>query len=161
MDLDRQIQVLVDDAPQDGVTPALVAGVAPVLKQLAESLRHLEYYILENPEQGWILTTLSNRAQPDLQKKVLYAFPTFKDAVDFQQVPDPQVIPKAMLVTHILFQMFAMDIVDSTVFLEAPGNNTVAQEISRDRLLSLAQAHMRRLKSKTQGKPRQLPTDIA
>lgn len=161
MDLDRQIQVLVDEAPQDGITPALVAGVASALKQLAASLRHLEYYILENPEQGWVFATLSNRAQPDLQKKVVYAFPTFNDAIDFQQVPDPQVIAKAMPVTHILFQMFAMDIVDSTIFLETPGNNTAGEEVSRARLLSLVQTHLRRLKSKPKAKPRQLPSDIA
>src|SRR5919202_479487 len=113
MDLDQQIQVLIDNAPQDGVTPKVVEAIAPVLKLLAGSLQHSHYYILQTLDQGWVLTTLSNRAQPQFEKNVVYAFPTLKDAKAFQSVPDPQVIALPIPVTHIVFQMFAMDTVDS------------------------------------------------
>ena len=29
MDLDKQIQLLINDAPQDGVTPGVVAAIGP------------------------------------------------------------------------------------------------------------------------------------
>ena len=79
MDLDRQIKVLVDEAPQDGVTPQVVAAVAPVLLLLASRLRHLQYYILQNLDRDWVVTTLSDRANPKVTKRVIYAFPTLAD----------------------------------------------------------------------------------
>ena len=46
--LDQQIQSLIDDAPNDGVTPGLIKAIAPALKQLALNLRHEQYYILQS-----------------------------------------------------------------------------------------------------------------
>lgn len=161
MDLDQQIQVLIDNAPQDGVTPKVVEAIAPVLKLLAGSLQHSEYYILQTPDQGWVLTTLSNRAQPHIEKNVVYAFPTFKDAAAFQQLPDPQVIPMTVPVTHILFQMFAMDTVDSTVFFDAPGNLSTGKEVRREDLQNLIQTHLQQIQLAPIDNPGNLPPDIA
>jgi len=41
--LDKEIQLLIDNAPEDGVTPHVVA-IAPVLKLLAGQLRHSSLY---------------------------------------------------------------------------------------------------------------------
>lgn len=145
MDLDRQIQVLIDNAPQDGVTPKVVDAIAPVLKLLAGSLQHSEYYILQTSDQAWVLTTLNNRTQPQIEKNVVYAFPTFQDAAAFQESPDLQVIPTSVPVTHILFQMFAMDTVDSTVFFDIPGNLVTGKEVWREDLQNLIQTHLQPL----------------
>lgn len=161
MDLDQQIQVLIDDAPQDGVTPKLVDAIAPVLKLLAGSLQHFEYYILQAPDQGWLMTTLSNRAQPEIEKNVVYAFPTFIDAVAFQQLPDPQVTPITVPVIHILFQMFAMDTVDSTVFFDIPGNLATGKEVQREDLQNLLQTHLQQIQLVPKDSRGSLPTDIA
>jgi hypothetical protein len=37
-----------------------------------------------------------------MEKKVIYAFPTAKDATSFQQMPDPQVIAFSVPVTHFI-----------------------------------------------------------
>lgn len=68
MNIDQQIQELIDDAPQDGNTPALVATIAPVLKFLASQLRHNQYYIVQTLDQDWAITALENRSQPGLEK---------------------------------------------------------------------------------------------
>lgn len=161
MDLEQQIQALINNAPQDGTTPKAVEAIAPVLTLLANQLRHLEYHILQTLDQGWVLTTLSNRAQPEIEKNVIYAFPTLKDAADFQSVSDPQIITTTVPVTHILFQMLAIDTVNSTVFFDTPGNLTAGTEVRRDDLQHLIQAQLQRIQLVPKSYPSNLPPDIA
>ena len=161
MDLAQQIQALINNAPQDGTTPKAVEAIAPVLTLLASQLRHLEYHILQTLDQGWVLTTLSNRAQPEIEKNVIYAFPTLKDAADFQSVSDPQIITTTVPVTHILFQMLAIDTVNSTVFFDTPGNLTAGTEVRRDDLQHLIQVQLQRIQLVPKSYPSNLPPDIA
>jgi hypothetical protein len=123
MDLDAQIQLLVNSAPQDGATPEVVATIAPVLKVFAQRLRHRQYYILQTTNQEWMMTTLSNRARPDLEKRVIYAFPTLEDARSSVDAPRPaNLVAVALPVVHILFQMVALQTIDSLIFFETSGN---------------------------------------
>jgi len=157
MDLDKQIQVLIKNAPQDGVTPRVVAAIAPTLKLLAQKFRHSQYYILQNLDQDWVLTTLSNRANPDVEKRVIYAFPTLKDvsAVSAAEL-DPQVIAVPIPITHVLFQLIALETVDSIVFFETPGDLNTGVEVRREDLQHLIQAQL-----KQNPFPNQIPHDIA
>jgi hypothetical protein len=123
MDLDAQIQVLIDNAPQDGTTPEVVATIAPVLKVFAQRLCHHQYYILQTTNQEWMMTTLSNRARPDLQKRVIYGFPTLEDARSSVNAPRPaNLVAVALPIVQILFQMVALHTLDSLIFFETPGN---------------------------------------
>ena len=161
MDLEQQIQVLIDNAPLDGVTPKAVEAIAPVLKFLASQLKHLEYQVFQTLDQGWVLTTLSNRAQPEVEKNVIYAFATLKDAADFQSVSHPQILATAVPVTHILFQMLAIDTVTSTVFFDTPGNLAAGIEVRRDDLQQLIQTQLQQIGSAPRSYPSNLPPDIA
>ncbi|MBW4522781.1 MAG: hypothetical protein KME16_24340 [Scytolyngbya sp. HA4215-MV1] len=166
MNLDQQIQVLIDDAPQDDVTPQLVRTIAPVLKQLAQQLRHSQYYVLQTLDQNWVLTTLSNRTQPDVQKNIIYAFPTLKDVtIGPSPLQDPQLIALPTPVTHILFQMLAMERVDSTIFFETPGNTATGTEIRRQDLQNLVQIQIQATSQPQKpsgfGSNLHLPPDIA
>ncbi|EGJ28675.1 hypothetical protein LYNGBM3L_71220 [Moorena producens 3L] len=161
MELDEQINNLIDNAPQDGTTPQSIEAIAPVLKLLAEQLNHLEYYILQNLDQGWVLTTLSNRANPDLEKNVIYAFPTVQDAANFHSDWDPQLMACGVPVTHILFQMLAIDTVTSTVFFDTPGNLAVGSEVSREDLRNLIQAQLQQIRSAPKSDSNNQPPDIA
>lgn len=161
MDLDRQIKVLIDEAPQDGVTPQVVAAVAPVLVLLAGRLRHLEYYILQNLDRDWVVTTLSDRANPKVTKRVIYAFPTLKDvsavAVSEQ---DPQIVAAPLPVTHILFQLFALETVDSIIFFDIPGELNRGTEIQRGELQKLIKLQIQP-RSAPASPFNQIPPDIA
>ena len=143
MDLDQQLQDLIQQAPQDGVTPTLVTEIAPILKQLASQLRHPQYYVVQTLDQSWAVTTLGNQDQPEIEKVVIYAFPTLAD-VSGSPYPmqDPQMIALPVPVTHILFQMLAMEGVYSTIFFETPGNLAIGTEIRRDHLNQLIQTHL-------------------
>ncbi|MBW4634864.1 MAG: hypothetical protein KME30_24035 [Iphinoe sp. HA4291-MV1] len=157
MDLQAQIQLLIDNAPQDGVTPQLVTAIAPVLSAIARKLRHSQYYILQNMEEVWVLTTLSNHANPQLEKCVIYAFPTIQDVpLGSSAGLDPQLIAALIPVTHILFQLVAMEPVDSIVFFETSGITTTSVEIRRTDLQHLIQQQLQQNRVK-----RQIPPDIA
>lgn len=143
MNIDQQIQELIDDAPQDGNTPALVTAIAPVLKSLASQLRHAQYYIVQTLDQDWALTTLQNQAQPGLERNVIYAFSNLKDVSDGPYpMHDPQMIALPIPVTHILFQMLAMEMIHSIIFFDSPGNIAAGTEIQREQISRLIETHL-------------------
>lgn len=159
MDLDEQLRDLIDNAPQDGTTPALVVAIAPVLKQLASQLRHLQYYVVQTLDQSWAVTLINHQSQPEVQKQVIYAFPTLKDVASGPYpLKDPQMIALPVPVIHILFQMAAMDTVDSVIFFEVPGNAFVGTEIQRLELQTQIQIHLRQHQ---ESPSLNLPPDIA
>ncbi|GAB4147750.1 MAG: hypothetical protein Fur0046_26080 [Cyanobacteria bacterium J069] len=156
MTLDQQLQDLVQNAPQDGTTPAAVAAIAPALKEIAQQLRHLQYYILQTLEQQWVMTTLNHRTQSEAQKNVVYAFANLKDATTNPLAKDPQIAAFPVPVTHILFQMVAMTGVDSIIFFEVPGNLNAGTEVTRANLQALIQLFLQQSRG---GSP--LPPDLA
>lgn len=161
MDLDQQIQVLIANAPQDGTTPRMVEVIAPVLTLLARQLKHLEYHILQTLDQGWVVTTLSNRAQPEVEKNVIYAFSTLQDAANFQSTWDPEIMATAIPVTHILFQLLAIKTVNSIVFFDTPGNLVTGTEVRRDDLQQLVQRQLQQTPLVPRSYPSNLPPDMA
>jgi hypothetical protein len=157
MDLEAQIQLLIDNAPHDGVTPQLIAAIAPALSAIAQKLRYPQYYILQSLKEDWVLTTLSNRANPKLEKRVIYAFPTLQDVSLISSAGlDPQLIAKTIPVVNILFQLMALEPVDSIVFFETPGTTTNTIEVPRTDLQNLVQQKLQQNKSQ-----RSIPPDIA
>lgn len=143
--LDQQLQLLIENAPQDGQTPQIVRAIAPALKILGSQLEHTQYYILQTPDGRWVVTTLSNRAQPNMEKQVIYAFASESDAQSgsWMAAQGTQAIAQPVLVTHILFQAIAIDRVDSLVFFDRPGDIANGIEVSRSKIQSCIQAELR------------------
>ncbi|MBW4665327.1 MAG: hypothetical protein KME01_14180 [Chroococcus sp. CMT-3BRIN-NPC107] len=148
MNLEQQIQLLIDDAPKDGITPQLIKAISPRLKQLAAKLRHKQYYIIQSIDSDWLVTTITNGK---LEKRVIYAFPTLQDSFAPNSA---DLIATPLPVTHILFQLVALETVDSIIFLESPGETDTGYEVKRQDIQKLIQ---------TQIKPNfnQIPPDIA
>ena len=157
MDLQAQIQSLIDNAPQDGITPQLVAAIAPALMQITQKLRATQYYILQNPDGEWVLTTLSNKNNPQLQKQVIYAYPTLQDVSTTSGVGfDPQMIAAPIGVIEILFQMAALQPVDSIIFFDTPGTTANAVEIKRSLIQSIIESSLQQNRRSSD-----IPPDIA
>jgi hypothetical protein len=155
--LDAQIRELIDNAPQDGTTPLLMEAIAPALMELAGRLRHLQYFVAQTLDGSWAVTLLSHETIPNLQKQIIYAYPTLKDVASGPYpMHEPQMIALPLPVTHILFQMAAMETIDSIIFFETPGNTTIGTEIQRTDLQSLIQTRLQH-----QIVPPQVPPDIA
>ncbi|WP_413168344.1 hypothetical protein ACL6C3_16350 [Capilliphycus salinus ALCB114379] len=148
MDLDQQIQILIDNAPQDGTTPGVIQAIAPALKVLAEQLQRDHYYILQGTDKSWVLTTLGHLDQPNLQKRVIYAYPTLEDASNRSPISrPPDVVATAIAVTHILFQMVAIQPLDSIIFFEVPGNLDQGTEVKRSEVQDLIRVYLERYRA--------------
>ncbi|MGF1538785.1 MAG: hypothetical protein ACFB4J_20175 [Elainellaceae cyanobacterium] len=161
MDLDQQIQTLIDSAPEDGVTPTMMAMIAPVIKAVAAQLVHPQYYLLQTIDDGWLMTTLSHRAQATVEKNVVYAYPTLEDARSgSRSARDPQITALPVPVTHILFQMLAMKVIHSIIFLRTSNNLQDGIEVSRERLEQLIKHHVQTIRSQDQPSNKSR-TDIA
>ena len=154
--IEAQIQSLIDNAPDDGMTPKLVATVAPILRAIAQKLQHSQYYIVQDLQERWVLTTLSNKANPDLEKQVVYAYPRIQDVSLSSSIGvDPQAVAKPIPVINILFQLVALEPVDSIVFFETPSTTDNATEILRTDLQTMIHKKLQ------QHIPKQAPPDIA
>jgi hypothetical protein len=156
MNVDQQIQVLINQAPQYGVTSQEVSLIAPALKAFAQQLQHPEYFIPQTAEHGWLMTTLTHRTQ-NLTKNVVYAFSSVKDVSRSPHIPqDPRLLALPMPVAHILFQMLAMKPIDSIIFLETSDNLQAGTEISRNNLKDLIELIAQERRS-----PSEIPPNLA
>ena len=154
MELEQQLQILVDDASKYGISPLVIEkAIAPVLNLLAQQLKQLEYYILQNLNEQWVIYTISDRQQAKPDRQVIYAFPSLRDAGNFQGSNDPNILATAIPVTHILFQLISLEPVESIIFLEQPGNLNIGTQVERNILQNLIQQQIKNLSN--------TPNDIA
>ncbi len=161
MYLDQQLQILINEAPQHGVPiPVMQKAVAPTLKFFASQLQHEKYYVLHGKNRSWLVTTLSNRRNPKEEKRVIYAFSTKKDAQTFQGIINPEIRIISVPVTHLLFQLFSVESIDSIIFRESPGDKQQQIEIARAKLQNIIQQQLRRLKLKPP-KTKTIPPNFA
>jgi len=134
MTLEQQLQLIIDDAANHGVPPVVIEkAIAPILKSFANRLQKLEYYVLQNIENEWVLTTITN---PQLQqdKRVIYAFASVRDAASFQGKANPDLVATPISVVQLLFRLFSLQQVDSIIFLDDPQNLNRGVEIQRRQL---------------------------
>ena len=160
MDLDQQIQALIEKAPADGSTPQILEAIAPALLLMAQQLQHLEYSILQAIDQSWAIVVLSNLKQPGREKRVIYAWSSLQDAFQAAAAGD-RLNSVSLPVTHILFQMIALEGLDSVVFFESPGNLEVGTEITREQVQNLINVYLEQYRSTLQSNSSNLPPDIA
>lgn len=159
MDLEQQIQELVEGAPQDGKTPTTVRAIAPVLKQIADKLKYSQYYILQTLDQQWVITTLSGQAESRIEKNVIYAFSSRQDVAAGSQMQQSfQMIALPLPVIHLLFQILALNTIDSIIFFDTPGNTKTGTEIRCQEVQDLIQTQLKRTRLNLGSN---LPPDIA
>jgi hypothetical protein len=157
MNIDQQIQVLIDQAPEYGLAPTVVEAIAPAFRAIAGQLKHPQYYVLQTLNQNWLVTTLSHRTQSNLTKQVVYAFPTLAAAkTNPYASEDLQTVALSVPTVHILFQMLAMKPIDSIVFFETSNDLESGIEVSRQRIESLVQTQLQMTQPRSGP-----PTDIA
>ncbi|AFY77009.1 MAG: hypothetical protein IGR93_20695 [Hydrococcus sp. C42_A2020_068] len=162
MKLDQQLQILIEEASEQGVPAwAMEKAVIPILKAFASQLQHLEYYILQSRDRDWIVTTLSNVEKPQQEKRVIYAFSSPEDAANSQENSNLEIAIASVPVTHLLFQLFALDGVESLIFLETPGNLEKGVEIFRASLQNGIHEQLKSLSPSTPSKSQNIPSNLA
>lgn len=159
MNLDQQLQALIDEAPKDGSTPDLIVSIAPVLKAIAQRLRHSQYYVVQTLDQNWVMLTLNHRTQTETEKNVVYAFASLKDVgLSPYDLSDPNLMALPIPVTHILFQMLSMAQESSVIFFETPGNASIGTEVQRSEIEEMIHQFWQ---SQAEAMPPNIPSDIA
>jgi hypothetical protein len=147
MNIEEQVNILYKTAPRHGVSPVVMEkAVIPTLTLFANQLQHLVYFVFQTRDRAWLTTTLAYNSDPDRQKTVIYAFPRQKDATSFQSFANPNLCLIEIPVTHLLFQLLAMNRVDSILFMEVPSNQDEIKDIQRKILKNLAKKQIKRLK---------------
>ena len=142
MELDRQLEVLIKDAGNYGVPPeAIEYAIAPIIKIFAEQLQHTEYYVLQNLQEDWVLTTISN-SQTKQNKNVIYAFVSVQDAATFGNRNNPDLIAMPIPVAQLLFRLFSLQQVESIIFLENSQDLSRGVEVEREQMSQLIQAQI-------------------
>ncbi len=137
MELEQQLAEIINNAADYGVSPMVIEkAIAPVIKLFVTQLQHLEYYVLQNLAEDWVLTTIAN-PQLNQSKKVIYAFVSVRDAATFQGKINPNLIAMPITVAQLLFSLFSLQQVDSIIFLEDSQNLNRGIEIKRDHLTEL------------------------
>ena len=152
MDLDQQLQILIDDAPNYGI-PALVIekAIAPILKTIAEQLQFTEYYILQNDTEDWVMFSSKNDPQQDFSKTIIYAFTAYQDAIGFNQKPDEKIVAIPIPTTHILFRLFSAKKIDSIIFFNEVGNVHQGIDLRREDLQNLIQQQLQKFMKQQTG----------
>lgn len=148
MELEEQLQVLIEDAVEHGIAPiVLEKAIAPVLRTIAQRLQHLEYFVLQNLQEDWVISFISARKSQKLEKKVIYAFSTVKDAKNFSLDRASDLVAIPIPVTQILFRVFSLQQIDSIIFFNQSGNITQGIEVSRPEMQNAVQQQLVRLKA--------------
>jgi hypothetical protein len=155
MNIDQQIQQLIEQAPLYGASVEEIQLVAPVFRAMAAQLQHSQYYILQNLEQNWVMTTLKHRTQADSTKNVVYAYPSLEAVKANIATLDPEIMALPVPVVQILFQMLALEPIDSIIFFETSNSQQTGTEISRLALREAIERYVRSLSTTN------LPSDIA
>jgi hypothetical protein len=134
MNLDRQIQNLIDGAP-DRETRASVVAIAPTLQQVATTLPQSEYYISQSPQGEWAVTTLKHRQQ-NVEIRVIYAFNSIRDLQKFETGILNLGAAVKMPIVQLLFDLLAYPEIDRIIFLTNSNDLDRGREISRQELES-------------------------
>jgi hypothetical protein len=154
MNLDRQIRVLIDDAP-DLESQMSVAAIAPVLQQVAATLPLTEYHLCQSLAGEWEISTLRHLQQADLEIQVIYAFAKIEDIATVNREKfRPELVVKIPIV-QLLFQMLATPELDRVIFFNNSQLLDRGQEVVRAELLELIAESFRSIDA-----PPSLPPDV-
>ena len=155
MDIDQQIQELIEGAPPEADLRQAIETVSPVIRQIAQQLKHSEYYILQSVNRQWLQATIARKDAPTQPKRVIYAYPSLASAAgDKLAKSNPSLMALPIPTARLIFQLPSIEPVDSLIFLESESRGQ-AIEVRRADLKILFQSQLNQ-----RMKP-QVPPDIA
>ena len=155
MDIDQQIQSLIDNAPPEPNLKQAIQTVSPVIRAVAQQLKHSEYYILQSVNKQWLQATIAHKSVPNQSKRVIYGYPSLAAAAsDKLAKSSPGLMALPVPVAQLLFQLPSIDPVDSLIFLETEARSQ-AIEVKR---MDLKQLFQNQLSQKATSN---IPPDIA
>jgi hypothetical protein len=144
-DIAAQVAALIAEAPTDAETQIGVRAIAPLLGELAEQFGSPQFYILQNFNQQWQITTLQNRHQPDLEKRVVYCYRQLSDATRAGQTDSLIAVP--LPTVQLLFHFLTISQIDSLLFVQNAFGEEQPIELSQTAIQSVVQEYLQQLSS--------------
>lgn len=142
--LDHQVSLLIQSTP-DQETASAVSLITSVLKAIAQKLKHTTYFVIQDLDAGWLITPLSNRDNPELEKTTIYAYCDLTPAnIDRLKLNDPELECGEYNVIEMLFRLMGMKQVDSIVFFDRATDTQRGMEIVRDDIEELCEKQIKR-----------------
>ena len=142
MDIDQQIQALIEGAPPEANIKKAIEVVSPVIRTVAQQLKHSEYYILQSVSNQWLQATVAHKDNPAQPKRVIYAYSSLAAAAgDRLAKSNPGLMALPVPLARLLFQLPSIEPVDSLIFLETESRDQ-AVEVRRSDLKKMFQAHL-------------------
>lgn len=142
MDIDQQIHALIEGAPPEANIKQAISVVSPVIRTVAQQLKHSEYYILQSVSNQWLQVAVARKDNPTQPKRVVYAYPSLAAAAgDPLAKGNPGLMALPMPVARLLFQLPSIEPVDSLIFWETEGRDQ-AIEVRRTDLKTMFQSHL-------------------
>ncbi len=140
MDLDRQVQILIENAP-DIQSQLSVAAIAPVLQQVAATLGHSEYYICQSQRGEWLISTLRDRQHREIQ--AVYAFGQVPDLrKSFAPIIGAELTVQINII-QLLFEVLATPEIDRIIFVDRGNQLNQGREVARLQLEALITERLR------------------
>lgn len=136
MDIQAQVQTLIDEAPSDAAAQEGIQVVAVILGEVAQTFKHLQYYVLQSFQQQWQITTLQYRDQ-NVQKTVLYAYGHLADATRMGRSEDLIAVP--VPIVQLLFHFFSFNEVESLLVVDEINNPEKIQELKQEDLQTIVE----------------------
>ncbi|MEM8642958.1 MAG: hypothetical protein AAGG51_29700 [Cyanobacteria bacterium P01_G01_bin.54] len=148
MSLEQQVIPLIQQAPDYGVNAVVMEqAIAPVLLELARSLAHPEYYLLQGPNQQWVSNTLVPKESQFPTKTVINLFMDEASALAFPNQTGEPLTAQRVPVVELLFQLLALKPIESFLIHEEPLPTQKIEEIKRSELQKAIQQSLQQFKA--------------
>jgi hypothetical protein len=157
VNLEEQVASLIDGAP-DIATRMSVSAIAPVLQQVAANLPHTSYYVCQNEDGDWAVTSLRHRQQLELEIKVIYAFSHVEGMKKFYDRQPEAELAAEIPIIYLLFEILTLPTLDRVIFFNNPTNFDRGQELSRAYLEELIVEQLEQLQAPDSSS--NLPPDV-
>jgi hypothetical protein len=124
--LDEQIQQIIDKAIDHVVPPSVIEkSVAPILKSYAQKVSHEAYYLVVNQKNDLLIRIIQSSLDPSKEKRVIYAFADSNTGLKFLSSPTNSL--KLIPITHLLFDLFAIESWDELIFVDPMSKGTTVE----------------------------------
>lgn len=145
MNLKSQLQEL-SKGLQETLSPvAIEKAIIPVMVACAKRVKRGHFFVWESPEQEWIVTTLSHRLDPSLEKRVIYAFTSTQDAKKHEDFDDPRLGVVEVPIVLIFTKLLVLKDLDSIIFFPNRGNLKQGVELEKSQFLELIKNRLRQV----------------
>ncbi|MFK8183446.1 MAG: hypothetical protein AB8B99_08725 [Phormidesmis sp.] len=159
MDIEQQLQDLIDGAPPEADLKQAIKTVAPVIRAIANQLKHPEYFILQSVSKQWLQATIAHKNSPNQPKRVIYAYPSLAAAAgDKLAKSNPGLMALPIPAAELLFRLPSIEPVDSLIFIETETRDQ-ALEVKRTEIKAMFQNQITQNMQPNNQPP--IPSDIA